>query len=53
MGSIVDELNDLLKPVWGAQKEIMPIWNSISANEKKVIKGRMDELFKDIYADAE
>ena len=47
MGSIVDELNDLLKPVWGAQKEIMPIWNSISANEKKVIKGRMDELFKD------
>lgn len=43
----MDELNDLLKPVWGAQKEIMPIWNSITADEKLVIKGRMDALFKD------
>ncbi|MBA2710308.1 MAG: 2-oxo acid dehydrogenase subunit E2 [Tatlockia sp.] len=42
----MDELNELLTPLWGAQKEIMPIWNQISADEKKLIKDRMDDLFK-------
>jgi hypothetical protein len=41
------ELNDLLRPVWGAEKWILEGWNKINAEEKAVIKERMDDLFKD------
>ena len=42
----MDELNRLLAPVWDAEKWILEGWNKISTSEKEVIKGRMDELFK-------
>ena len=41
----MDELNELLKPSWGAEKWILEGWNVITEQEKKLIKTRMDELF--------
>ncbi len=41
------ELSELLNPLWGAQKEIAHIWKQINDDEKELIKGRMDELFKE------
>ncbi|MBA3537217.1 MAG: hypothetical protein H0T84_11515 [Tatlockia sp.] len=43
----MNELNELLNPIWGAQKEIVQIWDQLNAEEKKIIKSRMDDLFKD------
>ncbi len=47
MSVIVDELNELLKPSWGAEKWIMEGWNKITQEEKEIIKARMHDLFKD------
>ncbi len=44
---IVYELNELLKPMWGAEKWIREGWNGINDDEKELIKSRMDDLFKD------
>lgn len=43
---IVDELNKILTSTWDAEKWILEGWAKISSNEKLIIKGRMDELFK-------
>ena len=43
----VDELNELLRPSWGSEHWILEGWNQISKEEKELIKGRLDELFKD------
>lgn len=42
----MDELNDLLKPVWGAQKWIAQGWDKISEEERQTITARTHELFK-------
>lgn len=47
MSMIVDELNELLKPSWGAEKWILEGWNKITQVEKELIKTRMHHLFKD------
>jgi hypothetical protein len=44
---MMDELDELLNPLWGAQKEIVQIWDQLKTEEKKLIKSRMDDLFKD------
>lgn len=41
------ELNDLLRPTWGAEKWILEGWNKITTDEKQVIKSRIDDLFRD------
>ncbi|MGQ3891630.1 2-oxo acid dehydrogenase subunit E2 [Legionella sp. CNM-4043-24] len=41
------ELTELLRPSWGAEKWILEGWNKITADEKQVIKKRMDDLFCD------
>jgi hypothetical protein len=46
-GSIVEELNEILKPSWGAEKWIYEGWERISTEDKELIKGRIDDLFKD------
>lgn len=43
----MNELNELLKPTWGAEKWINEGWEKISRQEKDDIIARMDELFKD------
>lgn len=43
----MDELSGLLRPTWGAEKWILEGWNMITLDEKKIIKQRLDELFKD------
>ena len=43
----MNELNELLKPSWGAEKWILEGWNKINSEEKKLIKARMHNLFKD------
>ena len=43
---MMNELNELLNPLWGTQKEIADIWNQITLDEKQLIKIRMDDLFK-------
>lgn len=43
----VDELAELLRPSWGAEKWILEGWNKITADEKQIIKNRLDELFCD------
>ncbi len=40
------DLNELLHPVWGAQKDVTEIWVKITQNERDSIKSRMDDLFK-------
>lgn len=42
----MDELNELLKPSWGAEKWILEGWNEINDDEKKLIKQRMHALFE-------
>ncbi|ASQ45020.1 2-oxo acid dehydrogenase subunit E2 [Legionella clemsonensis] len=42
----MDELNELLKPSWGSEQWILEGWNQITAEEKALIKRRMDKLFK-------
>lgn len=42
----MDELNKLLKPVWGPQACILDGWNQITPDEKKMIKFRLDDMFK-------
>ena len=44
---IVNELNELLKPNWGAEKWILEGWNKLNNDEQTLIKGRMHDLFKD------
>ena len=43
----MDELTELLRPSWGAEKWILEGWNKITSDEKQLIKDRMDELFCD------
>ena len=43
----MDELNALIKPIWGAEKWILEGWNKITCEEKEFIKSRMHDLFKD------
>ncbi len=47
MVTIVDELTELLRPSWGAEKWILEGWNKITVDEKQLIKNRIDELFCD------
>ena len=47
MDVIVSELNELLRPAWGAEKWILEGWNKITSDEKELVKGRMHDLFKD------
>jgi hypothetical protein len=42
----VEELNQILKPSWGADKWIYEGWEKISEDDKKLIKNRIDDLFK-------
>ncbi len=46
MDVLMDELNDLLKSVWGPQKWILEGWNQITDAEKQIIKIRLDDMFK-------
>ncbi len=43
----MDELTELLRPSWGAEKWILEGWNQITADEKQLIMDRMEELFRD------
>ncbi|MFC3908117.1 2-oxo acid dehydrogenase subunit E2 [Legionella dresdenensis] len=43
----MDELAEILRPSWGSEQWILEGWNIISAEEKAIIKGRIDELFCD------
>lgn len=43
----MDEFTALLKPIWGAEKWISEGWDTLTSDEKKIVKGRMDDLFKD------
>ena len=43
----MDELNELLRPSWGAEKWILEGWNKINQDEKELIKTRLHDLFKD------
>ena len=47
MDFIVNELNELLQPSWGAEKWILEGWNKITRDEKELIKQRMHDLFQD------
>lgn len=42
----MDELTELLRPAWGAEKWILEGWDKINAEEKNLIKSRMHALFK-------
>lgn len=43
----MDELAGLLRPSWGAEKWIAEGWNKINAEEKQLIKDRLDDMFRD------
>lgn len=43
----MNDLAELLRPSWGAEKWILEGWNKISQDEKQIITARMDELFCD------
>lgn len=43
----MDELAELLRPTWGAEKWIAEGWNKITLDEKQIIKDRMDDMFRD------
>lgn len=43
----MDEMNAILKPIWGAEKWISEGWQKITSDEKKLIAKRMESLFKD------
>jgi hypothetical protein len=42
----LQELNDLLKPQWGAEKWILEGWQHLNTEEKQSISLRIDALFK-------
>lgn len=42
----MDELTELLKPSWGAEKWILEGWSQISQEEKETIKARLAKLFE-------
>lgn len=42
----MDELSEFLRPTWGSQQWISEGWNQITDQEKKLIKDRVDVLFK-------
>ena len=42
----MEELDSLLKPLWGSEKWILEGWNKITEEEKKSIKIRVEDLFK-------
>ena len=42
----MEELNQIIKPSWGAEKWIYEGWEQISDDDKTLIKKRMDDLFK-------
>jgi hypothetical protein len=42
----MSDLNDLLKPVWGAEESIHDAWSQLTEEEKCLITGRVDEVFK-------
>lgn len=42
----MDELNELLRPAWGAEKWIQEGFSKITDEEKQLIKERMQALFK-------
>lgn len=43
----MDELNELMRPSWGAEKWILDGWQQITDSERALIKSRVHELFKD------
>lgn len=43
----MDELNELMRPSWGAEKWILEGWQQITDSEKALIKSRVHELFKE------
>lgn len=42
----MEELNKLLKPLWGSEKWILEGWNKITSDEKATITARLEHLFK-------
>lgn len=42
----MNELNELLMPVWGAEKWIFEGWSKITVHEKAIITERMNKLFQ-------
>lgn len=43
---MMHELNELLRPSWGAEKWILEGWNTLQTDEKEHIKMRIEELFQ-------
>lgn len=43
----MDDFSGLLRPAWGSEKWILEGWEKINAEDRHLIKQRMDELFKD------
>lgn len=43
----MDELNEFLKPSWGAEQWVQEGWSQLNVEEKTLIKDRLEELFKD------
>lgn len=43
---IVNELKELVQPLWGAEQWILEGWSKIDSDEKKLIKDRMTILFE-------
>lgn len=44
---MIQELDELLRPVWGAEKWIMEGWKELNAKEKESVRIRMESVFKD------
>lgn len=42
----MEDLDTLLKPFWGSEKWILEGWNKITDDERKDIKNRVENLFK-------
>ena len=42
----MDELQELLRPSWGAEKWILEGWQTLTLDEKQLIQQRMHDLFK-------
>ena len=43
----MDELSQILRPSWGAERWILEGWEQITEDEKQLIIGRMNALFQD------
>lgn len=41
------ELRELLAPEWGAEKWILEGWAALTQEEKKLVRARMDDMFRD------